>query len=55
MRIDPNTDGLKSVLLRCKCGEIGITHYGYDGKHLCVKARLICKDCNTTMKIVRVD
>jgi hypothetical protein len=55
MRIDKNTTGMQNVLLRCLCGEIGIVHYGYNGNHLCVKARMICRDCNKTMKIVKVD
>ncbi len=54
MRIPKETTGDQQVLLGCKCGEIGIEHYGYYGKHLCVKVRMICKDCNTTMKIVEV-
>ena len=55
MRIDKNTTGKANVLLQCKCGEIGIRHHGYYGKHLCVKARLICKDCNSTMEVISVD
>jgi hypothetical protein len=55
MRIRKDTTGEQIVLLRCDCGEIGIKHHGYYGTHLCVKARLICKDCNKTMKIVQVN
>ncbi len=55
MRINKNTTGDKCVMLRCECGEIGIRHFGYHGKHLCVKARLICKDCNTAMKVFDVE
>ena len=47
------TNGNENILVRCECGELGITHHAWYHQHLTEQFRLICKDCKKTARVVK--
>ncbi len=41
----------RNILVQCECGQLGIRHHGW-GNHLTEQVRMICRDCNKTMRVV---